>query len=131
MKKTILLLFFILNPLTLKGEDIVLGLKYLADPYAHLHQNPLIYSHSLTTLGCGHPVKTLEQSKLKPGWTYAQAGADKGYLRTSQLASKKPNCFKFKYPKFVQQFDLDLSQMYYWGKLHDQLIKIKTTVGAK
>ena len=131
MKNIVLLFLILLLGDYSKAEDIVLGVLYLGDPYAHLHQNPIIYSHSLTTLGCGHPVKLLERKKLKAGWVYAQVGANKGYLRSSQLVNKKPSCFKLKYPKFYRQLDLDLSEMYYWGKLHDQFIKIKTNVEAK
>ena len=100
MNNNVKIVFFFILSFLVNAEDIVLGVHYLNDPYAHLHQNPITYSHSLTTLACGHPVKILDKKKIKSGWVYAQVGADKGYLRSSQLCQKDQIVLSLSTPSF-------------------------------
>ena len=100
--------------------------EYVVPPFGHLHINSSIYSMSLTTLSCGHPVKIFSDDKVKIGWKRAEAGGKKGFLLEKHLSPKRPRCFSGKFPKFVDRMNLDVSEMYYWGKLYDQYIEGRT-----
>ena len=97
--------------------------KYLATPWGHIHQNSSRYSTSLTTVSCGHPLKIYEVGKA---WHKVQAGPYTGYVRNEQLLDKKPTCLQDKYPKFFDDLKLEITEMYYWGKLYDHYIEDKT-----
>jgi len=110
-----------------EAKKEVVGIFYLKNLFAHLHQNPNRYSASLTTLACGHPIKVLQirqeglpaETVFNSSWNYVSVGPYEGYIKASFLSSSKPECFQDKYPKFFDNFDLDLSELYYWGRLSD------------
>jgi hypothetical protein len=55
-------------------------------------------------------------------------GDDRGFIISSSLSEKRPVCFQEKYPKFYLNLNLDLSEMYYWGRLTDQYLSEESKV---
>lgn len=105
-----------------KTSDFV-GISYLNITFGHVHENPNDLSASLTTIACGYPVKVFAKAGMKDSdWKYVKVGSDFGYVRERFLDSTKPDCLQSKYPKFFNNLNLDLSEMYYWGRLHDQIL---------
>ena len=108
-----------------QAEEQVVGLFYIKSMFAHVHQMTNANSVSLTTVACGHPIKVLKTEKNKNlVWFYTEVGAHKGYIQEDFTSSRKPDCFQASYPIFFNGLNLDLSQMYYWGRLNDQYIHI-------
>ncbi len=104
----------------------VVGLFYLNRTFAHLHQSPQPSSLSLTTIACGHPLKVLKTQKENgKEWFYTEVGAHKGYISEDFISSIKPECLQSQYPAFFNSLNLDLAQMYYWGRLNDQFIEVE------
>lgn len=114
-----LILFSII--FTANASEKVVGRLYLNTFMGHLHKNPTKQSSSLTTLQCSHAVKVIENEgvSVPSGWVYAQVGEDKGFIHVSQLTSTRPECFQDKYPRFYSSLNLDLTDMYYWGRMFD------------
>jgi hypothetical protein len=102
----------------------VVGELYFTNFLGHLHKNPSRSSSSLTTVQCAYPVKVLSGSEraLPPGWIYTKVGDDRGFIQSIFLSDKRPDCFQEKYPKFYINLNLDLTDMYYWGRLSDQYL---------
>lgn len=105
----------------------VLGVFYLKPMFAHVHQNASRYSASLTTLACGHPIKVLQSTKengtpevvFNGSWNLISVGPYEGYIRTEFLSPTRVDCFQDKFTKFFDIFELDLAELYYWGRLYD------------
>jgi len=123
--KVFLLLLFMVN--TASAEPI-LGRKYFKNFLGHVHKNMSKDSTSLTIVQCSHSVKILKQKNLLADWSYVKVGEDRGYVQSEFLTSKKPTCFQEKYPKFYNNIGLDISEMYYWGKLYDHYFQGKSKV---
>lgn len=104
----------------------VMGRKYFNEFLGHVHKNPARDSASLTIVQCQHSVKLLSNESTPEGWAYVQVGEDKGYIELRFLSTNRPPCFQEKYPKFYQTFNLDLSEMYFWGKLSDHYLQGRT-----
>ncbi len=104
------------------------SVRYYNNIFGNVVRNASNYSASLTTISCGHPVKTVQTKKTQARWTYVKVGAYRGYLPTRFLAQKKPSCFQDKYPRFFAKFELDLAEYYYWGKLYNQYVQGKSKV---
>lgn len=102
--------------------------RYLKNIFGHVHQNTSAYSTSMSTLTCGHPIKIVQYNTNRSGWYGVLVGDKSGYMQSKMLSKTRPNCFQVKYPKFVSSFELDLSEMYYWGKLYDQYVEGKSEV---
>lgn len=111
-------------------NEILVGVFYFKNMYGHVHQNASKYSTPLTTIECGHPVKVYEirgrQGDKK--WSRVKVANYKGYVLGEFLSSKKMKCFQDRYPKFINKFPLDVSEMYYWGRLNDQYVRGKSQV---
>ena len=105
------------------SADKVLMVKYLNTPWGHVHQNQSRYSTSLTTVSCGHPLKVVAHAG---DWEKVQAGPYTGFVRAAQLVDKKPDCVQDKYPRFFDDLKLEITEMYYWGKLYDHYIEGKS-----
>lgn len=106
----------------------LIGIKYFNKMYGHVHENPSKTSSSLTTIPCGYPLQVYSKKDLSKNseWKFVKAGEDFGYVNMTHLSSKRPRCIQGKYPKFFSNFDLDLSELYYWGKLYDQFLVEKS-----
>ncbi len=142
-----LILFFVaglLSSSAMSAEDKlpqfkkkILQVAYYKNTFGHIHKNPSRYSQSLSTIECGHPVKiyALETEKGKPlqelfeeRFRYVEVGPYQGYIDQTYLAPKKVSCLQDKYPKFFEHLDLNLSEMYHWGKLYDHYAYGKSRV---
>jgi hypothetical protein len=117
----LLLPFFAFADTTSTDEKVV-GIYYFIPMFGHVHQSSVRTSASLTTIQCSHPVKVVESSKVSVGaeWAYVLVADFKGFIQKEFLATKRPECFQGKYPKFFDAMNLDLAELYYWGRLYDQ-----------
>ena len=104
------------------------GRKYFKPFLGHLHKNPSKDSTSLTTIQCSHSVKVVEEKDVVKGWVKVSVGEDKGYIQEVHLSSKRPDCLQGKYPKFYNKLELDITEMYFWGRLYDHYNSVKTRV---
>ena len=127
--------FILLLPLmvfaeTTSTDEKVVGTFYMKPIFGHVHQSAARSSASLTTIQCSHPVKVLESSKVSvgPEWAYVQVADYRGFIMKEYLVEKRPECFQGKYPKFFDSLNLDLSELYYWGRLYDHYIQVETRV---
>lgn len=117
-------LFLFLIPIVSFADAKIIMVKYMNTPWGHVHQNSSRYSASLTTVSCGHPLKVVELNNK--GWTKVIAGPYTGFVQDINLGSKKPECLQDKYPRFFDDLKLEITQMYYWGKLYDQYVEGKS-----
>ncbi len=118
----------------------VLKVAYFKELMGNVHQNSSRYSQTLTTISCNHPVKILrtvsddrEQIFYGNGeWVQVQVGPFVGFLLKDLLAEKKVECFQDQYPKFFEEMQLGITDLYYLGRLNDQYIsgKSKAPEGA-
>ena len=121
--KTKTIIFFIVILLSSQSSAEV-GRLYFNQFLGHVHKSADKDSSSLTIVQCSHSVKILKHEKsLSDDWLYVQVGEDKGFIQKDYLSSKKPICLQEKYPKFYLELGLDLTDMYFWGKLNDHFVK--------
>lgn len=113
---------------TTSTDEKVVGIFYYTEIFGHIHQSGARNSASLTTIQCSHPVKVMESSKVQVSgeWAYVQVAEHKGFVLKAYLSDKRPDCFQGKYPKFFDAMNLDLAELYYWGRLYDQYISGET-----
>lgn len=127
MKKAIILCFF--PCLLMAAEQKVLAVHYVKSFFASVHQNNSRYSVVLTTLSCGFPVKVLEiPQSLELKFTKVKAGMHEGYIRSELLSETQDICYQDRYPRFIDQMDLDLESMHYFGRLYDLYIEGSSNV---
>ncbi len=124
MESLKLALLLLLTLSQVSASEKVVGKLYFNQFLGHLHKNPSRSSSSLTTIQCAYPVKILEDSESEPpkGWVVARVGDDKGFIESQFLSNKRPLCFQEEFPKFYLNLNLDLTDMYYWGRLSDQYV---------
>lgn len=115
---------------TTSTDEKVVGIFYMEPLFGHVHQSSVRTSASLTTIQCAHPVKVIESSKVSvsPEWAYVQVAEYHGFIMKQFLSEKKPDCFQGKYPKFFDALNMDLSELYYWGRLYDHYVQGETRV---
>ncbi len=115
---------------TTSTDEKVVGVFYMKPLFGHVHQTSVRTSPSLTTIQCAHPVKVIESSKVSVSadWAYVQVADYRGFILKDYLSEKKPDCFQGKYPKFFDTVNLDLQELYYWGRLYDQYIQGESRV---
>ncbi len=115
---------------TTPTDEKVVGVFYLTPLFGHIHQSSMRTSASLTTIQCGHPVKVIESSKVEVSedWAYVQVADYKGFVLKYYLSQKRPECFQGKYPKFFDALNMDLAELYYWGRLYDHYVQNETRV---
>ncbi|MBF0205542.1 MAG: hypothetical protein HQK53_01500 [Oligoflexia bacterium] len=116
-----------------KIERKFIGTFYITKTFSNLHQHPSPYATSVHTLACGQSVKLYttngaQKESLPEEWVFAEGENTFGYLQKKMLSAEKPDCFQNKYPKFFDGLNLNITEIYYWGKLHDQYIAGKTKV---
>lgn len=126
----LLLTSFLTFAETTSTDEKVVGIFYMKPIFGHLHQSSTRTSSSLTTIQCSHPVKVIESSKVNVSseWAYVQVADYKGFILKQYLSEKRPDCFQGKYPKFFDALSLDLSELYYWGRLYDHYVQGETRV---
>jgi hypothetical protein len=106
---------------TTATDEKVVGIFYFKPIFGHVHQSSNKTSASLTTIQCSHPIKVIESSKVSMSrdWAYVQVADHRGFILREYLSTKRPECFQGKHPKFFDALNLDLSELYYWGRLYD------------
>ncbi len=126
MKKALLMTFITFTlGLSLQAKEVSLRVAYYKNLFGHIHKNASRYSQSLSTIGCGHPIKILGvkgREIVSGDFNKVKVGPYKGYIDKKYLVRKKPQCFQDRYPRFFDNIGLSLTDMYYWGKLYDQYI---------
>lgn len=132
MKKFCFFIFLLLAGATFtSAADKVARIVYFKKLFGHIHKNPSRYSQSLSTIGCGHPIKILVNNgreEYGKGFYKVKVGPYEGYISKLYLNDKKPLCFQDKYPRFFDNLELSLTDMYYWGKLYDQYVYGRSTI---
>jgi hypothetical protein len=115
---------------TVSSDEQVVGVFYMTPVFGHVHQSSVRTSPSLTTIQCAHPVKVIESSKVSVSqeWAYVEVADYRGFILKQYLSEKKPECLQGKYPKFFDGINMDLSELYYWGRLYDHYLQGETRV---
>lgn len=119
------------NSKKISNASSEVGTFYYKNMFGHIHQNPSRYSISLTTVSCGHPIMVVvskNDQNNADGWLMVKAGPYEGYLPQNSLSEKRVDCFQDRYIKFFDNMDLQLSDMYYWGRFYDQVVEGKSKV---
>lgn len=132
MKTFVLVLLLMSSAMaeTTSTDEKVVGVFYMKPLFGHVHQTSTRTSPSLTTIQCAHPVKVLESTKVSVSaeWAYVEVADYRGFIMKDFLSEKKPECFQGKYPKFFDALNMDLAELYYWGRLYDQYVQGETRV---
>lgn len=113
------------------SKETTSRVAYFSKLFGHIHKNPSRYSQSLSTIGCGHPIKVLQGKGgeiVVNEFHKVSVGPYTGYISKKYLRSKKVSCFQDRYPRFFDNLGLSLTDMYYWGKLYDQYVYGRSTV---
>ncbi|MBG60776.1 MAG: hypothetical protein CMJ16_09985 [Peredibacter sp.] len=107
------------------GKEKTVGRLYFQEFMGHIHEGPSDTSASLTAIQCSHSLNVIEKDgvNVPVGWMLVRAGEDLGYVRSKFLGEGRPECFQEKYPKFYSKLNLDLADLYYWGRLSDHFIE--------
>jgi hypothetical protein len=115
---------------TTSTDEKIVGVFYMTPLFGHVHQSSVRTSASLTTIQCAHPVKVIESSKVSVSkeWAYVEVADYRGFVMRQYLSEKRPDCIQGKYPKFFDALNMDLSELYYWGRLYDHYIQGETRV---
>ncbi len=115
---------------TTSTDEKIVGVFYMTPLFGHVHQSSVRTSASLTTIQCAHPVKVIESSKVSVSkeWAYVEVADYRGFVMKQYLSEKRPDCIQGKYPKFFDALNMDLSELYYWGRLYDHYIQGETRV---
>ncbi len=104
---------------------------YFSKLFGHIHKGPSRYSQSLSTIGCGHPTKVIGNTEISSSgvsFLKVKVGPYIGFISKTYLRSKRPECFADEFPRFFDNLNLSLTEMYYWGKLYDQYITGRSRV---
>lgn len=117
--KSLVLLASMTFSLSLLAKEVL----YLNTLFAHVYESPSVNSASLTAIQCAHPVRILSKNKDLKGWHQVGVADHKGFINQGYLSKSKPVCFQEKYPRFFDKLNLDLSQIYYWARLNDKIVK--------
>jgi hypothetical protein len=128
--------FFLLGILPLaKGLDSpskkeYVGIFYFNKIFGQVHEARSSFSTGLTTISCGTPLKLFQLAQKVPdSWSQVQSGGYEGHILKNFLDQEMPkDCFQQKYHHFFNALELDLSDQYFWGRLYDQYIMVKTEV---
>ncbi len=131
MNKGLGFLLFVLFLSSSFAKTEVSRVVYFNHLFGHVHKNPSRYSQSLSTLECGHPVKVLKEKGheiISGNYLKVQVGPYIGHIDKIYLSPKKEKCFSDKYPKFFNDLNLSITDMFYWGKLNDQYVQGKSKI---
>ncbi len=140
--KNILLIttFIAIKPVWAQEKRVVVKVMYFNEMMGNVHQNTSRYSQTLTTISCNHPVKVQkivgvdkkEQVSFGNGeWLAVNVGPYDGYILSGLLSDKKQECFQDRFPKFFDEMQLSLTDLYYLGRLNDQYMTGKSKAGGE
>lgn len=132
LKKLLFLIFFSSSNIQAAKLPVVKDV-YFNLINGHLHQGPNSQSGSLKVLNCGDRLKVISDEKevssiSRYNWSKLQTSTYVGYVRQDFLSSQLPDCFNNKYLKFVEQFKLEVTDKYNWGRLYDHYVLGKSKV---
>ncbi len=100
---------------------------YFSRTFGHIHLKPYANSSSVTGVSCGEKLKIDSSLKaLEQDWHPVSFGAKKGFVYKGHVSSNEPNCLQAEYPIFFQALELDLTEIFLWGRLNDQFIEFET-----
>lgn len=101
--------------------------KIYNQTYGHIHTKPFSSSPSATGISCGEKVLIISSDKkIEKDWELVSFGDKKGYVYQKYLSLNKPDCLQEGYPVFFQSLELDLTEIYLWGKLSDHYIDFES-----
>ncbi len=92
---------------------------YVNKNFIHLHKNESINSIVLLTLACGQKVKIVKE---KNDWLYVTSGSYKGYALKRNFSDQKLLCFSHTHSKLYNKIDLNMQEVYKFGRLEDLFI---------
>ncbi len=115
----------VLSTSTYAEKKKVRGIRYYKNMFGHIHRNSSKESASLTTVACGHPLRVIGN---RADWMMVKIDDQKGHVLQNWLLDRKPDCFQNKYPKFFNALNLELSELYYWGRLYDHYISGRSEI---
>lgn len=120
-------LSFYLSLAAATAQEKNVGVFYFSRILGHVHQSPSRVSPSLTTIQCSHPLKVIEDSKVvvSADWALVSVADWKGFVWKQHLQEKRPSCVQGEYPKFFDALELDLAELYYWGRLNDHWVEAR------
>lgn len=121
------LLFVGLSSTAALAQEKNVGVFYFGRILGHVHQSPTRVSPSLTTIQCGHPLKVIEDPKVvvSDDWALVSVADWKGFVWKPHLQDKRPSCVQGEFPKFFDALELDLAELYYWGRLNDHWVEAR------
>jgi len=100
---------------------------YYSKLFGHIHLKPYSNSSSVTTISCGEMLQiNLADKNEAIDWVAVSFADKKGYVSKMHTTSEKPDCLQAKYPIFFQGLELDLTEVYLWGRLSDHIIDFET-----
>lgn len=95
--------------------------------FGHIHAKPYNTSTSVTGISCGEKLEiNTKDKKIETEWESVSFGDKKGYIYMNYLSKVRPSCLQADYPAFFQGLELDLTEIYLWGKLGDHFIEFET-----
>lgn len=95
--------------------------------FGHIHLKPYSGSSSVTGISCGETLLLDSSNKsLEVDWKAVKFGDKKGYVYKGHLSSTQPKCLQADYPIFFQALELDLMEVFLWGRLSDHFIEFET-----
>ena len=93
--------------------------SFVSPIFTLLNQSPSVTSTTVSTVACGHEVEKLSREHLnKEFWNYVKVNNYTGYMEKRYLTDKKVKCLQDEYPRFFLEFDLDLTDSFYFAKLY-------------
>lgn len=100
---------------------------YYARTFGHIHLKPYANSSSQTGISCGEKLKKdLKVKLMEKDWEAVEFGAKKGFVYKNHTTNHAPKCLQDDYPVFFQSLELDLTEIFLWGRLSDQFIEFET-----
>ena len=100
---------------------------YYAKTFGHIHLKPYSNSSSVTGVSCGEKLKKDTKIKvMEQDWEGVEFGAKKGFVYKNHTSFQTPKCLQADYPIFFQSLELDLTEIFLWGRLSDQFIEFET-----
>lgn len=100
---------------------------YFNRTFGHIHQKPYSNSMSATGISCGEKLEKNPKEKLaEQEWEAVIFGDKKGFVYKGHLSETSPKCLQADYPIFFQSLELDLTELFLWGRLSDQFIDFET-----
>ncbi|MFG1494728.1 SH3 domain-containing protein [Halobacteriovorax sp. ZH4_bin.1] len=123
----IFLVFFLLLPVFAQQKapsrnDQKKTIYYVQSVYSQLHQNPSKFSRVLSTFECGQPFYVLSSPISE--FYQVEYSNYKGFMSTNVLSQRKPDaCWQDMYRRFFDQIEIGVTEIHYWGRLQDLLIK--------